>query len=165
VTALFCLEAFKFLESPLTPQIKGPLHRRQKVIKQNVHHISTDPPRREYKATHQWINFGVQITTNCLEKSEDVSITMIWAHEKIAGRSMESIDTIQVGDKTRADRKQHWFNSQVRGKLVEKRGHRMQMQITLEIPFLVYFLFQGMAILSTCQFSFQQNRQILVATD
>jgi hypothetical protein len=36
---------------------------------------------------------------------------------------------------------------------------RMQMQITFEIPFLVYLLFR-MAILSTCQIPFPHNIHI-----
>lgn len=59
---------------------------------------------------------------------------------------------------------QDWFNSKW-GENWWKNGYRMQMQITAEIPLLVYLLFQGTAIRATCQFPFQHNRHIHVATD
>jgi len=45
---------------------------------------------------------------------------------------------------------------------VEKKGYRMQMQITLEILFLVYLLFRMAIPSSTCQIPFPHNMHILM---
>ena len=89
------------------------MNQQQKVIKLNVNHISTDLTKTKKRL---YITSGVDDNEpvdkfRCpnhyklpWEQSEDVFITMIWAHEKIPGRNLENINTRHVRDKTRGDR-------------------------------------------------------------
>jgi hypothetical protein len=164
---LFSLGAFKAPGST-----NWTMHQQQKVIKLSItfplarrknnrkipHHIRAQDKKSVYK-------FRVSISLQTALRSLNTSPSACIEHmRKLLDQAWktstpDSLETRQeeIGTQYTGDRNTRPIQQPSGEKICGKKGYRMQMQITLEIPFFVYLLFRMAIPSSTCQIPFQHH--------